>query len=55
MGDRRLAAIECGTLHQPLLSTECKPVGRRGGIVIVALRRIEPDEEITYDYVAESM
>jgi uncharacterized protein len=27
-----------------------KPVGRRGGIVIVALRRIEPEEEITYDY-----
>src|SRR5215471_6560235 len=27
-----------------------KPVGRRGGIVIMALRRIEPDEEITYDY-----
>ena len=27
-----------------------KPVGRNGGIVIVALRRIEPDEEITYDY-----
>jgi SET domain-containing protein len=27
-----------------------KPVGRKGGIVIVALRRIEPDEEITYDY-----
>jgi SET domain-containing protein len=27
-----------------------KPVGRRGGIVIVALRQIEPDEEITYDY-----
>ena len=27
-----------------------KPVGRRGGIVIVPLRRIEPDEEITYDY-----
>lgn len=27
-----------------------KPVGRRGGIVIVALRRIAPDEEITYDY-----
>jgi uncharacterized protein len=27
-----------------------KPVGRRGGIVIVALRRIEPDEKITYDY-----
>jgi SET domain-containing protein len=27
-----------------------KPVGRRGGIVIVALRRIEPDEEITYHY-----
>ena len=26
------------------------PVGRKGGIVIVALRRIEPDEEITYDY-----
>jgi SET domain-containing protein len=27
-----------------------KPVGRRGGIVIVALRRIEPEEEITYNY-----
>ena len=27
-----------------------KPVGRTGGIVIVALRPIEPDEEITYDY-----
>jgi uncharacterized protein len=27
-----------------------KPVGRNGGIVIVALRRIEPGEEITYDY-----
>jgi len=27
-----------------------KPVGRNGGIVIVALRRIHPDEEITYDY-----
>ncbi len=27
-----------------------EPVGRNGGIVIVALRKIEPDEEITYDY-----
>jgi len=27
-----------------------EPVGRNGGIVIVALRRIEPGEEITYDY-----
>jgi uncharacterized protein len=27
-----------------------KPVGRNGGIVIVALRKIEPEEEITYDY-----
>lgn len=27
-----------------------KPVGRKGGIVIVALRRIEPGEEITYNY-----
>jgi uncharacterized protein len=27
-----------------------KPVGRNGGIVIVALRRIEPGEEITYNY-----
>jgi hypothetical protein len=27
-----------------------KPIGRNGGIVIVALRRIEPGEEITYDY-----
>jgi hypothetical protein len=30
-----------------------KPVGRNGGIVIVALRRIEPREEITYDYGRE--
>ena len=30
-----------------------KPVGRKGGIVIVALRRIEPGEEITYDYGRE--
>ncbi len=27
-----------------------KPVGRNGGIVIVAERRIEPGEEITYSY-----
>jgi uncharacterized protein len=27
-----------------------KPVGRKGGIVIVASSRIEPGEEITYDY-----
>ena len=30
-----------------------KPVGRNGGIVIVALRRIEPGEEITFDYGRE--
>lgn len=30
-----------------------KPVGRNGGIVIVAERRIEPDEEITYNYGKE--
>jgi len=30
-----------------------KPVGRKGGIVIVALHRIEPGEEITYDYGRE--
>src|SRR6202795_1982211 len=30
-----------------------KPVGRGGGIVIVALRGIEPGEEITYDYGPE--
>ena len=30
-----------------------KPVGRNGGIVIVALRRIEPGEEIAYDYGEE--
>src|SRR5215472_13639921 len=28
-----------------------KPVGRNGGIVVVALRRIEPGEEITYDFL----
>src|SRR3984885_1196097 len=30
-----------------------KPVGRNGGIVIVADRRIEPGEEITYSYGEE--
>jgi uncharacterized protein len=30
-----------------------KPVERNGGIVIVALHRIEPGEEITYDYGRE--
>ncbi len=30
-----------------------RPVARKGGIVIVALRRIEPGEEITYDYGRE--
>jgi uncharacterized protein len=30
-----------------------KPVGRKGGIVIVALRRIEPREGMTYDYGRE--
>jgi len=30
-----------------------KPVGRKGRIVIVALRRIEPEEEITFDYGRE--
>jgi uncharacterized protein len=30
-----------------------RPVGRKGGIVIVADRRIEPDEEITYSYGKE--
>jgi SET domain-containing protein len=30
-----------------------KPVGRNGGIVIVALRTIEPGEEITYNYGKE--
>jgi hypothetical protein len=32
-----------------------EPVGRGGGIVIVALRRIEEGEEITYDYGKEYM
>src|SRR5438874_742151 len=30
-----------------------KPVGRNGAIVIVAARRIEPGEEITFDYGRE--
>jgi uncharacterized protein len=33
--------------------SNAKPVHRNGGIVIVALRRIEPGEEITYDYGRE--
>src|SRR3974390_2722253 len=36
------------------LNHSCRPnaeaVGRNGGIVFVASRRIEPDEEITIDY-----
>jgi hypothetical protein len=27
-----------------------EPVGRNGGMVIIASKKIEPDEEITYDY-----
>jgi SET domain-containing protein len=27
-----------------------EPITRNGGIVIIALRKIEPEEEITYDY-----
>jgi SET domain-containing protein len=30
-----------------------KPIGRKGRIVIVALRRIDPEEEIIYDYGRE--
>jgi uncharacterized protein len=30
-----------------------KPVGRKGGIVLAALRQIEPGEEITYNYGRE--
>jgi uncharacterized protein len=32
-----------------------KPVTRNGGIVIVALRQIEPEEEITYSYGMEDL
>lgn len=39
------------------INHSCRPnarsVGRNGGIVIVALRRIEAGEEITYDYGPE--
>jgi uncharacterized protein len=39
------------------INHSCRPnakaVGRNGGIVIVALRCIEPGEEITYDYGRE--
>jgi SET domain-containing protein len=39
------------------INHSCRPnaraVGRNGGIVIVAARRIEPGEEITYDYGQE--
>jgi uncharacterized protein len=39
------------------INHSCQPnaraVGRNGGIVIVAARRIEPGEEITYDYGQE--
>jgi hypothetical protein len=31
----------------------CKPVGRKGKIVIVAVRQIELGEEITYNYGPE--
>ncbi|HUC52146.1 MAG TPA: SET domain-containing protein [Xanthobacteraceae bacterium] len=30
-----------------------KPITRKGGIVIISIRRIEPGEEITYDYGAD--
>src|SRR5580693_2943725 len=39
------------------INHSCEPnaeaIGRNGGIVIVAARRIEPGEEITYDYGQE--
>jgi SET domain-containing protein len=34
-------------------AAKCQAVGRKGRIVIVALRRIDLGEEITYDYGAE--
>jgi hypothetical protein len=30
MDDRRVAAMECGTLHQPLVSAECEACGSQG-------------------------
>jgi SET domain-containing protein len=50
MHHRRLAAMERRALHQSFLPAECKASGTQGRIVIAALRRIEPGEEITYDY-----
>jgi len=53
------AALSRAALSNPAFGSDavpartCGPVGRRGGIVIVALRRIEPGEEITYDYWRE--
>jgi hypothetical protein len=48
MDDRWLAAMELGALHQPFLRPNAKSVGRKGGIVIVGLRRIEPGEEVRF-------
>jgi SET domain-containing protein len=55
LGDRRVTAMECGTLHKPLLSAECKAGGSQRRDVIVALRQIGPDEEITYHYGAKTI
>ena len=53
MGDRRITAMECGSYINHACRPNAKPVGRRGGIVIVALRPIESGEEITYNYGRE--
>ena len=46
--------MERSALHQSFLPAERRDrSGRNGGIVIVALRSIEPGEEITYDYGKE--
>ena len=50
MDHRRVLTMECARYLNHSCRPNAKPVLRKGRIVFVALRRIAPGEEITYDY-----
>ena len=50
---RRLATLNVGRYLNHSCEPDAQPVLRKGRIVFIALRRIAPGEEITYDYGQE--